>query len=86
VTVRAPNRERQHDQGEDGQQVDWAPLAPNVESVNEEGTDGDRSHKANPEPAECSLRQRAFGRDELNKPERKGQHGGEGVNLNRWGS
>lgn len=49
------------------------------------GANGNRNHEANSEPAECAVRHYPFGRDELNKPERKGRDGGEGMNLNRRG-
>src|SRR5262249_6061990 len=81
MTVRMPDRDRQHRQGEYGQQVDGAPRPPQPDLMNEKGAHAHHDHEGDPDPADRPVRQRSLRGGELNHPQGKRRYRGEGVKL-----
>jgi hypothetical protein len=81
MVARTPDRQRQHHERENRQEMDRAPRPPELQLVNEKRADRDREHEPDPDPAEGPVRQRALGGRELHEAERERRHRREGVKL-----
>ena len=72
---------REHDQCEDRQQIDRAPLTPHPQIVDPERRRGDGHHQRDPEPADGAMGQGALGCRKLHGAERECRHRRERVHL-----